>query len=179
MGRNGCGSQSMKKKKRERERSYQKLLIFLAAILILVAFFANVSYQDQQRCEALQSFHPVRLIVHNHYDRTIWIIVEYSDSDVQQTDGWAVDGNSDKIIYTKHTFAKDSHVTVTFRPSDPNTLQYLPNNPAVSVLISPDLPVVYDENYQKDLKQRDATIDLQCLTDHVYEGPTITLWPTP
>lgn len=167
----------MKKKRQRGTHQKQRLLLFLATILIVIAFFAMIAHQDQQRCEALRSYHPVRVVVHNHYDRTIWIIVEYSDSDVQQTDAWGVDANSDKIIYTKHTFASDSHVTVTFRPTDPDTGQYLPNTPAPTVLISPDLHVVYDENYQKDLKQRYPTIDLQCLTDHVYDGPTITLWP--
>ncbi len=164
----------MKKKKRDVERQSHRMrtVMFLGACLIVIALFATISYQDQQHCEAFQSYHPVRVIVYNHYDETIWINVIYSN--IEETDTWVINGNSKKIVYTKHTFQPDSNVTVTFQPTDANG-RYLPNTPALVVRITPDLSLVYDDNYQKDLTQRDPSIDLKCVTDQVYEGPTITL----
>jgi archaellin len=144
--------------------------------MLVVIFFGAIAYHDQQRCENFRSFHPVRFIVQNHYDRPIWVNIEFSS--IPETDSWMINENSNTIVYTKHTFGPDSNVTVTLHPIDPDTGQRLDNNEDVTVQITPNLHLVYDDNYHKDLEKRDSTVDIQCVTDQVYEGPTITLWPT-
>lgn len=170
------------KKKRQHESQnrwgWKAPIAGLVALGLIVGLSLTPYLSDrqakQESCQASLSLHPIRVLVYNEYRDPVWIQIEYSG--IAATETWVLGGGESDTIYTNHGYPLGANATVTFRAVDPTTRKLLADEPVVFELRTGRL--VYDSEYHSSLltQKRITTLsasDLECVTEQVFEGPTI------
>ncbi len=169
----------MKKKRLSHEqRRYLALAVLLIVIVTLIGFAWTTPEQVRQKaCANLLSWHPIRVSVTNHYEKPVWMNIDYQGLPYP-TQTFAIPPGISDVIYTRQGFQQGMNATITFTAYDPDNRTALPDKQVVYQLL-PDTQLVHDLNYQKKIVEQQTTttttttLNLECTTEYVFDGPTV------